>query len=91
MERLLIGLVSSVVAIIAGGPALYYSVVLYRRNKSVARLSILLFLTLLAHSIYHLFYALNDVFWAASMNVITSVVLFLYALYYWKLFRSDQG
>ncbi len=91
MTLLVISLISSVVAILAGSPALYFGIKLRDRNKSVARLSLILFLALITHSLYHLLIALNNAFLASLMEAIAAFVIFLYAFYYWKLFRSDQG
>ncbi|MFX0015055.1 MAG: hypothetical protein ACFFB2_08030 [Promethearchaeota archaeon] len=86
----MISFLSSIVAIFAAIPALYFAIKLRFQNKTFAILSTLLFLVFFTHSLNHLLIALHATLMAIIMDTITAIILFFYAFYYWKLYRSQE-
>ncbi|UCG01960.1 MAG: hypothetical protein JSW11_20475 [Candidatus Heimdallarchaeota archaeon] len=89
MDTILISVISSIVAIFAASPALYFTVKLRLQDKTLSVLSALLFFVFFTHSLKHLSIALNHALMASIMDTVTAIFLFFYALYYWKIYRSQ--
>ncbi|MFX0150492.1 MAG: hypothetical protein ACFFAJ_06920 [Candidatus Hodarchaeota archaeon] len=90
MEAEIISILSSIVAIFAACPGLYFALKLRLQNKSLSLLSALLFFVFFAHSLNHLLIAINETFLASIMDTLTAMILFFYSFYYWKLYRSQE-
>ncbi|MFX1507831.1 MAG: hypothetical protein ACFFDC_17220 [Promethearchaeota archaeon] len=89
MDTIILSILSSIVAIVAASPALYFTVKLRLQDKKLSILSSLLFFVFFSHSLKHLLMALNQTLMASIMDTITALFLFFYAYYYWKIYRSQ--